>query len=287
MKCGFYPALGTPTDSNGLLIKASYEREIELMIDAGAQGLLCMGSMGKMDTIRDAVYPDVAKTCCRIAAGRIPIMVGVMDCSVARVIDRIDALRNIEIEGVVATVPFYCKLSEKNIINFFTMLTSASKYPVFVYDLPSVTQSPITENIFDALILMPNIKGIKTANINLVLSRMRNAAVRDDFYIFYSGLDTFDAAYKAGIKYNLDGMFTCTPHNSKLMYNDHSQMSKYLNNILKLRNLMLKEDLFRAYSYLMNLLGCPGSFNPDYSSSISQNAKNELLDLMQEIGEMD
>ena len=102
MKDGFYPALGTPTSDNGELIENSYNKEIELMIESGAQGVLCMGSMGKMAAIRNSEYPKIAKYCFEVVSKRIPVMVGVMDCSASRVLDRIEALGNINIDGVQA-----------------------------------------------------------------------------------------------------------------------------------------------------------------------------------------
>ena len=100
MKDGFYPALGTPTSDNGELIEDSYNKEIELMLEAGAQGVLCMGSMGKMAAIRNSEYPKIAKYCFKVISERIPVMVGVMDCSASRVLDRIEALGNMNIDGV-------------------------------------------------------------------------------------------------------------------------------------------------------------------------------------------
>ena len=40
MKKEFYPALGTPTSPEGNLEKDSFYRQIDLMIDSGARGLL-------------------------------------------------------------------------------------------------------------------------------------------------------------------------------------------------------------------------------------------------------
>lgn len=39
MKDGFYAVLGTPADFNGLLVKASFVKEIKLMFDEGSQGV--------------------------------------------------------------------------------------------------------------------------------------------------------------------------------------------------------------------------------------------------------
>jgi 4-hydroxy-tetrahydrodipicolinate synthase len=122
MKDGFYPALGTPTGNNGELIENSYNKEIELMIDAGAQRVLCMGSMGKMAGIKNSEYHKIAQYCFKVVSKRIPVMLGVMDCSVSRVLERIEALVNIDIDGVVATAPYYYKVSGEGIINFFSFL---------------------------------------------------------------------------------------------------------------------------------------------------------------------
>ncbi len=290
MKNGFYPALGTPVDSDGRLVVKSFNRQVELMIESGAKGLLCMGSMGNMASVRDREYPGIARQCSEVVSGRLPVMVGVMDCSVSRVNDRIEALEGIKIDGVVTTVPFYFKVNPGESIRFFTLLAKISKYPIYIYDLPSVTQSPVTARILKSLVGIPNIKGIKTANLALILDMQRNNCIHDDFSVFYSGLDLFDIALQCGISKNLDGMFTCTPMNSKKLYEEISRSSletksEYLKNILELRNLFLKENIFSAYSYAMELLGCPGNYQADYDTPVPEKLKEEIFNCMKTIKE--
>ncbi len=272
MEDGFYPALGTPTE-------------------AGAKGVLCMGSMGKMASIGDREYPGVARHCVETVSQKVPVMVGVMDCSISRVVDRIEALGNIKIDGVVATVPYYYKLNTNEIINFFQLLSKKSKHPVYIYDLPSVTQSPVTYGIMEALSGASNIKGIKTGNLALILEMQRNNYRDDNFSVFYSGLDLFDVALYSGIRKNLDGMFTCTPFNSKKLYENAERdnlktSSNFLNHIINLRNIFIKEYVFSAYSYAMELLGCPGNYHPDYSVPVSENLKKEIFSYMKTINEI-
>lgn len=288
---GFYSALGTPLDNNGVLHKDSFSSEIELMIEAGAAGMLCMGSMGNMASIRNREYANVARHCAEIVSGKIPVMIGVMDCSVARVLDRIDSLEGISIDGVVATVPFYQKLKTDDIINFYQMLAGSSKYPVYMYDLPSVTQSSITIDVIESLLDEKNIRGIKTANLGMIRDFQRNNCFIEEYAVLYSGLDLFDVALDYGIKKNLDGMFTCTPVNSKCMYQnmenpDKELISECLNNILKLRNIFLKESVFPAYSYAMELLGCKGNYQSDYEMPVSESLKKEIYRCMREIKEI-
>jgi dihydrodipicolinate synthase/N-acetylneuraminate lyase len=60
LKKGFYPALGTPKDENGNVLEESYRKQIELMIEAGASGALCMGSMGTEVIFTLSQYKEVA-----------------------------------------------------------------------------------------------------------------------------------------------------------------------------------------------------------------------------------
>ncbi len=290
MEKGFYPALGTPIHLDGTLVKESFGRQIELMISSGAKGVLCMGSMGNMASLRNSEYPGIAKYACDVVHHRIPLLVGVMDCSISRILDRIDTLKDLEIDGVVATVPFYSPLKPNEIVKFFSELARKSKFPVYIYDLPGVTQSPISVSQLESLINFKNIVGIKTGNLNLIMELYRhNLMTRDDFSVYYSNLDLFDVAIKAGVSRNLDGMFTCTPYNSQKMYakqNSELELFQSLNNILKLRNLFIKENVLAAYSYAMELLKCPGNYHADYALPISGELKEEIVDLMKNINEI-
>lgn len=289
MENGFYPALGTPVDDKGVLLEDSYAKQIELMIGAGASGLLCMGSMGQMESIKNVEYLKVATKCVEVNAGRLPVMVGVMDCSLARVLDRVELLNNLDIEGIVATLPFYYKIRPVDGVSFYRQLAERSKFPVYIYDLPSVTQTPITFDMMVALSKIGNIKGIKTANMVLIAELQRNKIFGGDFSYFYSNLDLFDNARSVDIKKNLDGMYTCTPVNSKKMYQNNAESFAYtqsLTNILQLRNLFIKENVLAAYSYSMELLGCPGNYHPDYAAPISDGLKKEIKECMTAIGEI-
>ena len=291
MKDGFYPALGTPLDAEGNINKDSFAKQVETMIDAGASGLLCMGSMGNMTSIRDDIYPDVAETCIEANSGRLPVMVGVMDNSVARVMDRIYALGDLPIDGVVATTPYYYKSTDQQIVNFYTMLAAESYYPVYIYDLPVVTQSPVSADVLMTLMGDENIAGIKTANYDMLQNVMKSGEVPENYEILFSGLDIFDKAQQNGITKNLDGMFTAAPANSKLMYKaaaerDYKEVSKYLDKIIRLRNEFVKSSVFTAYSYAMNLLGIPGLYQPDYHGRVDAKAMDGIKECLKEIGEL-
>lgn len=293
MKKGFIPALGTPLDKEGNLMVESYKKSINMMIDAGAIGILCMGSMGQEAFIRDDVYPLVAKTAVEAADGRVPVFVGAMDTSVARVKKRISALEDTDIAGLVFTSSFYQALNQTCMLNFFKKISLLTKHNILLYDLPVVTQAKITyDMVLELIESVPNFVGIKSADTVMFRKLKHNPKVPKEFMCIYSGLDMFDVAYKYGIDILLDGMLSCTPVNTRKMIeamnnDDYEGAAKYLDNIVSLRDCFVDNNLWPAFSNAMNILGCEGDFAPDFNIECTSEAIENVRAEMRKIGEIE
>ena len=292
MKAGFVPALGTPMDENGNFYKESYMKQINDQIDAGAVGLLCMGSMGIQACIRQEICPEVASAAVEAAAGRVPVFVGAMDVSIARAKARMAAMEELDIAGFVFTAPYYSACKRDQMMNFFRQVAGATKHDILLYDLPSVTQSKITyDMVLELLRDVPNFMGIKSADLQMFRKLTLNPDVPEDFIMVYSGLDTFDIAYKWGVDKCLDGMCSCTPVNTGKMFKamedgDYETAAECLNNIVALRDAFLTWDLMPAYSATMNMLGYEGLFCQDYCSVLREEFLPEIRAELVRIGEL-
>lgn len=270
---GFYTALGTPLTDEGTINSMSFCKHIEDQINADASGLLIMGSMGIEAYIRNTEYPRVARTGAAQVKGRCPVMVGVMDTSISRVLDRISSLEGLPIDGVVATVPYYNTLTQPEIISFYSKIAKASPFPVYIYDLAAITKTKITiETACTIRDTIPNVRGIKSGD--LALARTMNRTSNSDFAIMYSSLDTFDIAYRGGVTKELDGMFACTaPLASKLFSalaaeDTNSSASSFLDAIIRIRNIFIQVGVLPGFTAAMNLLGYDGIFHPDYCTPL-------------------
>lgn len=288
---GFYTALGTPIDDKGDLIADSLEKQIEMQIEYGASGLLLMGSMGIEAYLKNSTWLDAVKVAVKANGDRLPLFVGAMDCSVIKVMEKIDLLGDIKIDGIVLTTPFYSTMKPEEVINFFTIIANKSPAPVFLYDLAVVTKIKITQGIVDKLVNHPNIAGIKTADWELI-HYINRTYPEANFQCLYSGLDSFDYANRMGITKNLDGMFACTPKNGRKLYDaiindDYIAARQYLDNILLMRDAMAStRSLMTTFSYAMGLLGCPGNYHPDYCLPINEAEKTLAEETMRRIGEI-
>ena len=291
LKNGFYTALGTPLTKDGKIIEQSLKMHIEQQIQAGASGLLLLGSMGIQASVMNSECAKAVDIAIDAVKERVPLFVGVMDNSIAKVCERLDAIgENKKIDGVVLTVPYYSIPREIDAINWFISIAERSPYPVYIYDLGVVTQYRVSMGLIEAVIKHPNIKGMKSANWELIKAIERKYPDME-FECLYSGLDSFDYANVLGITKNLDGMFCCAPKNGKLMYEcakkqDFAGMRKYLDNILLLRDTMIANGLMWCFTYCMNILGIEGNFHQDYTAPTAPNAKDVMLETLKKIGEI-
>jgi 4-hydroxy-tetrahydrodipicolinate synthase len=289
MKDGFFPALGTPIDEFGNLNISSMRKQVDDQIQAGASGLLVMGSMGCEPAMKQSEYAKIAKTVVDTANGRTPVLVGVMDNSIANVTDRINMLKDLKLEGVVATTPFYFGCTQQDLKRFFGKIAQNSPYHVYIYDLPGVTKNVINVETIEDIISDKKFAGIKTGNIFTARALKRSQKCDDNFNIVYSGLDAFDVAYCYGIRKNLDGMFSCTPYTANTMYTslkngDTKKAAECLDDILALRNLFITIGVMRGYTYSMNLLGYEGIFASDYEYAYNKADFEKVKDFMETHG---
>ena len=293
MNAGFVSAVGTPLDKDGNLLVDCYKRQIEDQIKAGAVGILSMGSMGQQAYMTNEVCTKVAETAVEVVAGRVPVYVGAMDCSIARTKERIAAMEHIDTDGFVFTTPFYNPCSRDQVINYYKGVAAATKKPILLYDLPTVTQAKITyDMVLEMLRDIPNLIGMKSADHLMFRKLMLNPDVPKDFLLVFSGLDMFDIAYKWGMETCLDGMMSCTPKNSKLLFDsmaarDFTAAATYLSNIVALRDCFFANDLWPCYTVAMNLLGYEGYHGPDYASEATEKAAKAVRDTMVRIGELE
>lgn len=293
MNKGFYTALGTPLDKDGNFCPDSMALQIEQQIEAGASGLLVMGSMGQMTYLKNSEYAKVAACSAETAKGRVPVLVGVTDVSIHRVMDRVEALKGIEgIDGIVSTVPYYSACTQDDIYTFYNEIANRSGRNTYLYDLAVVTKTATAPTTVKKLWKNPLIKGIKSGNLVTHRVLMRDEEKPEDFTQMFSNIDEFDIAYKYGIDKNLDGMFSCVPKTSQKMYEalsvgDMETAGKALDDILALRDLFISTGgLMMAYTHAMNLLGCGGIFGYDYHTDILNQQKERVTAAMKALGEI-
>ena len=290
LKQGFYCALGTPLDDEGNLVRKSLSAHIESQIDAGASGLLLMGTMGMLGCVRDSQYKVTVASAVEAVRGRVPLMVGAADNSIARIRDRINVLNEFDVFAVL-TPPYYFSQTKYTALNCLKAAAVISKNPVYLYDHPYTAKYKLSYDDVLELSRIPKIKGIKTGDAVLIKSLIDSKEISKDFTAIFSNSDLFIMGWTYGVRHILDGIFACFPKTIKmagvaLAANDVESARYFMNRLMASRDRMIGAGIWPMFSKAMNLLGFPGNFAPDYEPVLSDENAQSMKTILTETGEI-
>ena len=137
---------------------------IEHVIDGGVSGIFVLGSTGEGPALPHAVRRQVVTESVRITSGRCTLLVNVSGDSP---LDSIGSARFAEAAGadaVVASPPCYLPLNDAELTAFYQRLSESVRIPVYVYNMPELTNVKISMRALEKILPLPNIAGIKDSS---------------------------------------------------------------------------------------------------------------------------
>ncbi|MGV4349414.1 dihydrodipicolinate synthase family protein [Trueperella pyogenes] len=195
---GVVPPVVTPLTADGALDVVSFERSINRMIDAGVDGLFVLGSSGEVVFSDDARRREVIENAVRIVAGRVPVMVGIIDMTTKRCIEHARAAQELGADAIVATAPFYAILGPKEIKRHFRLIHEAVDLPMFAYDIPVCVHTKLSPDLILELAREGVLAGVKDSSGDDVSFRFLTQA-RDE--------EGLDLALLTGHEVVVDGAY--------------------------------------------------------------------------------
>ncbi|WP_328379800.1 dihydrodipicolinate synthase family protein [Streptomyces sp. NBC_01020] len=161
---GVVPPVCTPLDATGEIDTDSLSRLVEHLIGGGVHGLFALGSTSEVAYLTDAQRATVLETVVRAAAGRVPVLAGVIDTTTARVIDHARVAARLGADALVATAPFYTRTHPKEIAGHFRRIRASVDLPLFAYDLPVSVHSKLSAPLVRELAEDGTLAGLKDSS---------------------------------------------------------------------------------------------------------------------------
>ena len=156
---GVHVPLVTPFDAEGAVALGVLERLAHDVLDAGAAGLVALGTTAEPASLtareQSAVLDRVARVCREKSA---PLLVG------ASTAGALQALRDRpEVTAALSLVPPFQRPGEAGAVAHFEALAAASPVPLVVYHVPHRTGQPLSAAAIRRLAGIPGIAGMKYA----------------------------------------------------------------------------------------------------------------------------
>ncbi|MFG3671606.1 dihydrodipicolinate synthase family protein [[Kitasatospora] papulosa] len=161
---GVVPPVCTPLDDRGEVDTASLTRLVDHLVDGGVHGLFALGSTSEVAYLTDARRATALRTVVAAAAGRVPVLAGVIDTTTARVSEHARTAAELGADALVATAPFYTRTHPKETAGHFRRLRAAVDLPLFAYDIPVAVHSKLSVSLVRELAEDGTLAGLKDSS---------------------------------------------------------------------------------------------------------------------------
>ena len=199
---GLMPAMVTPFDERGELDLAATEAVIERFIEAGVSGISPLGSTGEASHLTSDERKRFAEEVVRIAAGRVPIVIGVGFSGTRETEELARHAQEAGADAVLVVSPFYWKVGEEALFRHFATVAEAVDIPVVIYNLPMLTGIDLSPSLVARIAAeCPNAVGLKdtvTEYNHMVGVLQKVKPVRPDFSVLCGWEDLILPSLLAG-----------------------------------------------------------------------------------------
>ena len=164
---GVYVPVITPFDHDGNIDRARLAEFTDILIDAGVDGLVAVGTTGEAYALTIDERHTVISTIVKQASGRVPVLAGVGGLSTNEALGQAALAKHLDTDGLMVAAPAYVLPTPDELAVHINAVVNAVGMTTCLYDYPARTGVSFTAETLDALADNPHIQGIKEASGDL------------------------------------------------------------------------------------------------------------------------
>ena len=180
---GVVPPLCTPLTSDGEIDTDALRTYTEFLETEGVHGLFPCGTTGEFASLTDEQAADVIETVSD-ARESIPVFAGCGHTSVEQVLEQIDTAAAAGADAAVVVTPYYMPATVEGMEAFLSRVADSASLPVFLYNVPSLTNYELSVEEVVTLSKHDRIVGLKDTTGDLLRFYDLLERTPDSFSVF-------------------------------------------------------------------------------------------------------
>src|SRR3569833_615985 len=257
---GVYPAATTQFTSELTLDLPATQKVQHALIDDGADGISVAGTVGENNSLEPEEKRAVLKAGCEVAAGRVPIIVGVSELTTTRAIAFARDAEDIGADALMVLPAMVYEPTDEELYTHFKAVAEATSLPVMLYNNPPAYRVSISMEVLGKLSSVANIVAIKeSAPDPRRFTDIYNAF--GDRFVLFAGLD--DVAFEGfclGARGWVSGLTNAFPMESLALYDalmkgDLEKARKIYRWFMPLLHLDAEHDLVQTIKLAEQIMG--------------------------------
>lgn len=186
---GIYPAIMTPFDAQGAVSETGLRKMVKHALDVSVNGFYICGGGGEGLLLTVAERQQVLEIVLDAVKGRVPVIAHV---GAFQIPDALTLARHAGQAGAdaVASMPpaYFYQPNLDGLVQFYRQMAEVAERPVLAYNIPGRLPINLDTGIFEQLIRIPGVVGIKDSSGDLAQITL-TAAIDDGKIIVFNGED--------------------------------------------------------------------------------------------------
>ena len=180
---GIITAMITPLKNQSTLDQQGLERLVEHLIAGGVHGLFPLGTTGEASALPMELRMEVAAQVCRLADGRVPVVICVTDNSLVEATRLARKAKDCGAAAIATAPPYYYPLKQDEILRYVEKLARQAGMPLLLYNAPGNTHHTIAPDTVRRAAEIENVVGLKDSGLDMNYFRevQGSLAGRGDF----------------------------------------------------------------------------------------------------------
>jgi len=259
---GILPPLLTPFDENEDLVEEVLRQEVRFMLSKGVHGLVPGGSAGEGNTLSTDELRKIVGVVCEEAAGRVPVVAGVIVNSTRQAIERARAVADLGVSALQITpVHYIYKNDDDAMIRHFRAIYDAVGIPIIIYNVIPWNYLSV-ELMLRMMREVPGVFGVKqsASDMKSMADLIQRCEPHQRIYAAIDALlyPTFALAAHGAISQILSAVpGPCVKLWNLVRSGDHVRALALHGRLLKMWNTIAGDNRLAVTKYTMSLQGVP------------------------------
>lgn len=163
---GIVPPIVTPLLDNNTLDLKGLSNLIEHVIKGGVHGIFILGTTGEAQSLSFDLRAKMIEETSKILKGRLPLLVGISDTSVADSVALAKIAKENGADAVVSAAPYYYATGQPELAEFYETLIPQLPLPIYLYNMPSHTKVSFAPETIKRIAKDPKVIGFKDSSAN-------------------------------------------------------------------------------------------------------------------------
>jgi 4-hydroxy-tetrahydrodipicolinate synthase len=260
---GIIPPMTTPFDADGEIDEGAIRAQVRWLIGQGVHGLAAGGSTGEGQTLDQDELRRLVATVADEAAGKVPVIAGIIVDSTRDAIRRGKALEGLGVAALQVTpVHYLFRPDDDAMLEHFRAIAGATALPVVIYNV--VPWSYLSPALLCRIMReVPGVIGVKQSagDLKLLADLMISAPAERRIFSAVDAL--LYPSFALGAHGSIAAILAAAPRACVELWDavqqgDHATAHDLHRRLLPLWNAMVGDNLPACTKYAQILQGCPG-----------------------------